>query len=234
VTPPFPPGGRAIVIGATGGIGGALIEALQQSGDFVEVAGLSRSSLHPIDICASDSVKAAAARLSEGAPIRLVIVATGVLKDEQTAPEKSWREIDAESFARSFAVNTIGPALVLRDFIPLLAREGKSVFAALSARVGSIGDNRLGGWYAYRASKAALNQLIRTASVELARSRPDAVCVALHPGTVETSLSAPFLKSGLDLQTPDEAAARLLGVVQRLSAAQSGRFFDHLGQEIVW
>jgi NAD(P)-dependent dehydrogenase (short-subunit alcohol dehydrogenase family) len=123
---------------------------------------------------------------------------------------------------------------VLRDFLPLLAREGKSVFAALSARVGSIGDNRLGGWYAYRASKAALNQIIRTASVELARARPDAVCVALHPGTVATPLSTPFVKSGLDLQTPDQAAVRLLSVIQGLTAAQSGGFFDHMGREIVW
>jgi NAD(P)-dependent dehydrogenase (short-subunit alcohol dehydrogenase family) len=230
----FPPGGRAIVIGASGGIGAALVDALQRSGAFSEVVGLSRSGANAIDICDEASVKAAAARLIDGAPIRLLIVATGVLKDDKIAPEKSLREIDADALAHSFAVNTIGPALVLREFLPLLPRDGKSVFAALSARVGSIGDNRLGGWYAYRASKAALNQLIRTASIELARSRPEALCVALHPGTVATPLSAPFIKSGLDLQTPDQAATRILGVIEGLSAAQSGGFFDHIGQEIVW
>jgi NAD(P)-dependent dehydrogenase (short-subunit alcohol dehydrogenase family) len=234
VTTSFPPGGRAIVIGASGGIGAALVGALQASGAFSEVVGLSRSSANSIDICDEASVKAAAARLSDGAPIRLVIVATGVLKDDKIAPEKSLREIDADALAHSFAVNTIGPALALREFLPLLPRDGKAVFAALSARVGSIGDNRLGGWYAYRASKAALNQLIRTASVELARSRPEALCVALHPGTVATPLSAPFIKSGLDLQTPDQAATRILGVIEGMSAAQSGGFFDHMGQEIIW
>ncbi len=230
----FPPDGRAIVIGATGGVGGALVNALHESGAFAEVIGLSRSGANPIDISDDSSVKGAAARLSDGPPIRLVIVATGVLKDGKIAPEKSLREIDADALAHSFAVNTIGPALLLRDFLPLLPRDGKAVFAALSARVGSIGDNRLGGWYAYRASKAALNQLIRSASIELARSRPEALCVALHPGTVATPLSAPFVKSGLDLQTADQAASRILGVIEGLSAAQSGGFFDHMGQEIIW
>jgi NAD(P)-dependent dehydrogenase (short-subunit alcohol dehydrogenase family) len=116
----------------------------------------------------------------------------------------------------------------------LLAREGRSVFASLSARVGSIGDNRLGGWYSYRASKAALNQLVRTASIELRRTRPEALCVAIHPGTVATGLSAGFVKEGLDVQTPELAAQRILDVLGSLDATQSGQFFDHRGSPVPW
>jgi NAD(P)-dependent dehydrogenase (short-subunit alcohol dehydrogenase family) len=136
--------------------------------------------------------------------------------------------------ARAFALNAIGPALIMKHMLPLLPRTGKAVFATLSARVASIGDNRLGGWYSYRASKAALNQLVRTAAVELARRAPNAICVALHPGTVATSLSAPFSKDGLDIQTVDVSAARLLDVIDGLSPDQTGGFFDHLGAPIPW
>ena len=122
----------------------------------------------------------------------------------------------------------------MKHALPALAPQGKAVFATLSARVGSIGDNHLGGWYGYRASKAALNQLVRTAAIELKRRRPAGLCVALHPGTVSTALSSPFSKDGLEVQTPQTSAARLLGVIDDLSADQSGFFFDHLGVAIPW
>ena len=124
-------------------------------------------------------------------------------------------------------MNAIGPALMMKHFLPQLSRSGKSVFATLSAKVGSIGDNRLGGWYSYRASKAALNQLVRTAAIELSRSRPEAICVALHPGTVATPLSAPFAKAGLDVQTPTEAATAILSSIDGLTPLQTGGFFDN-------
>jgi hypothetical protein len=136
--------------------------------------------------------------------------------------------------ARAFALNAIGPALIMKHMLPLLPRTGKAVFATLSARVASIGDNRLGGWYSYRASKAALNQLVRTAAVELARRSPNTICIALHPGTVETGLSTPFQKGGLEVQSPETAALRMLKVIDGLGPDQSGAFLDHLGLAIPW
>lgn len=162
------------------------------------------------------------------------MVATGFLHDEAQRPEKSWRELDHAQMARSFALNVIGPALIMKHLLPLLPRQGKSVFATLSARVGSIGDNRAGGWYSYRASKAALNQLLRSAAIELRRRRPEAICVALHPGTANTLLSKPFSKGDLDVQSPDLAAQRLLAVVARLGPGHSGGFFDHRGDPVPW
>ena len=132
----------------------------------------------------------------------------------------------------TFAGN--GPALLMKHFLPLLPRAGRCVFATLSARVGSIGDNRLGGWYSYRSSKAALNQIVRTAAIELRRTRPDALCVAMHPGTVATPLSARFAKPGLEVQSPDTAAMRILTVLNMLTPQSSGDFFDQRGQPIIW
>ena len=156
------------------------------------------------------------------------------MHDGELQPEKSWRHIDPVQMQKVFALNTVGPALLLKHFLPLLPREGKSVFAALSARVGSIGDNRLGGWYSYRASKAALNQLLHTAAVELNRRQPQAICVSLHPGTVDTQLTKPFAKADLEVQTPDVAAERLLAVIDSLHASNSGGFFDHHGERVPW
>ncbi len=227
----FPDGGSAVIIGSSGGIGAAFMPLLCADPKFESVIGLSRSSNNALDITDENSIAQAAARLTD-LDVRLVIIATGLLQGQGISPEKSWRDLDAAALERSFAINVIGPALLLKHFLPKLPRSGKSVCALLSARVGSIEDNKLGGWYGYRASKAALNQIMRTASVELARSRPEAVCVALHPGTVATPLSAPFMKSGLDIQQPEEAASRLLSVIDGLSADQSGGFFDHLGNII--
>jgi NAD(P)-dependent dehydrogenase (short-subunit alcohol dehydrogenase family) len=166
--------------------------------------------------------------------VRLVIDATGFLHGDGFEPEKSWRSLDAGHMAKAFAVNAIGPALLMKHFLPVLPRAGKSVFATLSAKVGSITDNRLGGWYSYRASKAALNQLVRTAAIELKRSRPEALCIAIHPGTADTNLSAPFLKAGLDVQTPTTAAAAILACLERLGPDASGGFFDRSGERLPW
>jgi NAD(P)-dependent dehydrogenase (short-subunit alcohol dehydrogenase family) len=180
------------------------------------------------------SLAAAAAFAASQGPLRLVIDATGFLHDDSRRPEKSWRELDPTHLAKAFALNAIGPALLMKHLLPLLPREGRSVFATLSARVGSIGDNRLGGWYSYRASKAALNQLMRTAAIELARRQPQAICVALHPGTVDTPLSSPFSRSDLEIQAPDVAAERLLQVIAGLGPQDSGGFFDQRGQTVPW
>jgi NAD(P)-dependent dehydrogenase (short-subunit alcohol dehydrogenase family) len=161
-------------------------------------------------------------------------VATGFLHNAETRPERSLRDLSPEHMAKAFAVNAIGPALLLKHFVPLLPRTGKAVFAVLSARVGSIGDNRLGGWHSYRASKAALNQIVRTASIELARARPEAICVALHPGTVDTALSTPFAKRGLDVRAPGDAARQLVDVIAALTPRNNGAFLDYRGRELAW
>ncbi|MEI8154202.1 MAG: SDR family NAD(P)-dependent oxidoreductase [Hyphomicrobiales bacterium] len=231
----FPPGGLAVVVGASGGIGQALLDRLAEHCRFARVLGLGRGSLPPLDLTLEESIAGAARHIRAlELDVRLVIDATGFLHADGIAPEKSWRDLEAEHMAQAFAVNAIGPALLMKHFLPLLPRTGKSVFATLSARVGSIGDNRLGGWYSYRASKAALNQIVRTAALELTRSKPHAICVALHPGTVATRLSAPFAKAGLDTQTPLEAADRLLEVIGRLNSAISGGFFDQNGVTVPW
>ena len=164
----------------------------------------------------------------------LIVNATGLLHEGALQPEKSWLQLDVAHMTSAFAVNAIGPALLMKHFLPLLPRDGKSMFATLSAKVGSIEDNRLGGWYSYRASKAALNQFVRTAAVELKRRLPMAVCVALHPGTVDTRLSKPFSKAGLVVQSAGAAAERLLAVMNGLTEADSGGFFDYRGERVPW
>jgi NAD(P)-dependent dehydrogenase (short-subunit alcohol dehydrogenase family) len=234
-TQAMPDGGLALVFGASGGIGSALAASLRADPRFAGVVALSRAGSPPFDLLDETSIAAAATHVAGiGLDIRLLIIATGVLAGEGCHAEKSWRQLDAQALARSYAVNAIGPALLIKYFMPLLPRSGRCVFAALSARVGSIGDNRLGGWYGYRAAKAALNQILRSAAVELKRSRPEAICVALHPGTVDTDLTAAFAKHGLDVQTPDAAAARIINVTNHLVAADSGGFFDQHGRVIPW
>ncbi|PVB60926.1 SDR family NAD(P)-dependent oxidoreductase [Labrenzia sp. 011] len=225
----------AVVVGAGGGIGAALVQALSREGGFDEVVGLGRASDPPLDLLDEETVEACANRLrARGDACRLILDATGVLSVEGSRPEKSLRELDPAAMARNFAINAIGPALLMKHFLPLLPPTERCVFATLSARVGSIGDNRLGGWYSYRASKAALNQLVRTASVELRRRAPEAICVALHPGTVHTSLSDGFAKTGLDVQSAELAASRLVSLAGRLTPEQSGGFYDQFGKTIPW
>lgn len=215
---------RAVVIGAGGGIGRALVDALVEEEN--DVVALTRADLDLID---EASIAAAAATV---AAADMVIVATGLLHDAEHGPEKALRDLDPAWLARQYAVNAIGPALVAKHFLPILPRAGRSVFAALSARVGSISDNRLGGWYGYRASKAALNQLIRTLAVEDKRRNDRGIVVALHPGTVDTKLSQPFQQSGRDLFRPDRAAVQLLDVLDALRPTDSGRLFAWDGAEI--
>lgn len=230
----FPEKGVAVIFGSGGGIGSALLEALRSHGRFAHVVGFSRRTVPSIDLMNERSLEHAASHAAEKGELRLVIDATGFLHDDRQRPEKSWRQLDADKLARSFALNAIGPALIMKHILPLLPRSGKAVFATLSARVGSIGDNRLGGWYAYRASKAALNQLVRTSAVELARQSPEAICVALHPGTVATSLSAPFTATGLTVHEPSEAARYLLTVIDKLTLEANGGFFDWRGAPVPW
>lgn len=226
--------GIAAVFGSSGGIGTAILKTLNSSGYFKNVFGFSRVSSYSIDLTDETSLKRAVDVCTDGGEIRLVIDATGFFHSEGQGPEKTWRELNVDQLTRAFAVNAIGPALLMKHVLPHLPRSGKAVFATLSARVGSIGDNHLGGWYAYRASKAALNQIVRTAAIELARRAPESICVALHPGTVATSLSAPFNKQGLDLHTPSEAAQHLLTVIERLASTDNGGFFDWRGTQVPW
>ena len=229
---------RAVVIGASGGIGAAVCADLRARG--AEVVPLSRSR-EGLDV--TDEVSVARVLGAVSGEMDLVFVATGALDLDlgsarvgggaRVGPEKALRALSAEAMAASFAVNTIGPALVLKHSLRLMPRGRRAVFACLSARVGSIGDNRLGGWYSYRTAKAALNQMVRTASVEVARTHPQAVLCALHPGTVETGLTAPHA-GGHPKVTPAVSAAHLLGVIDGLSPADSGGFFDWAGAVVPW
>ena len=231
---------RAIVIGSSGGIGTALVSSLVKQGS--DVTALSRAGLSngvpartgPIDIQSEESIERAASAAAPHGPYDLIIVATGILHGDQLAPEKSYRQLSAEVFQLYFAVNATGPALVAKHFLPLLARECPAVFAVLSARVGSISDNRLGGWYGYRASKAALNMIVKTLAIELARTRPEALCVALHPGTVDTALSAPFQRGVPPHRLSDAttSADRLLAVLAGLDSSASGACFAWDGSVI--
>jgi NAD(P)-dependent dehydrogenase (short-subunit alcohol dehydrogenase family) len=223
----------AVIAGASGGIGAALADALEARGTHARIVRLSRRSEPELDVCDEASIARTAAWLeAEGMRPRLVIDATGFLHDDTFRPERALREIDPAHMAKAFAVNATGPALLMKHLLPLLPRQGRSVFATLSARVGSIGDNRLGGWHAYRASKAALNQLVRGAAIELARKRREAICVALHPGTVDTPLSQPFARAGLEVRAPEVAAEEILDVIDGLKPADSGGFLDHKGEKV--
>jgi NAD(P)-dependent dehydrogenase (short-subunit alcohol dehydrogenase family) len=219
-----------VVVGASGGIGGALALALESRGEAVH--RLSRRD-GGLDLLAEESIADAAAAVPFEQIDRL-IVATGMLHEEGHGPERSLRQLEGGRLLQSFAVNAVGPALLLRHLAPRLRRDGRSLAAFLSARVGSIADNRLGGWYGYRASKAALNQLVRTAAIEIARSRPEAVVVTLHPGTVDTGMSRPFQSNVPEgqLVSPRRSAAHLLAVMDRLTPADSGGFFDWAGEAI--
>lgn len=219
---------RAMVIGSSGGIGGALVAALAARG--YSVTPLSRRD-DGIDLTVEASIAAALAPLTAG--FDLIIIATGALEIAGQGPEKSLRSLDAPKMVAQFALNAAGPMLVLKHALRLMPRDRRTVFAALSARVGSIGDNRLGGWYSYRAAKAALNQFIHTAAVEVARTHPQAILASLHPGTVETALG-PAYRAGHLTVTPQTAAENLLGVIDTLTPDHSGGFFDWQGQVIPW
>jgi NAD(P)-dependent dehydrogenase (short-subunit alcohol dehydrogenase family) len=233
------------IFGASGGLGRAFVDLLACSAKVAHIAAFSRSQpdfsdpkIHwtSVELEREETIAKAADESSRTAgPYHLLLVATGILHEAgRLEPEKSWRALDAGSLETAFAVNSTGPALVAKHFLPLLARDRKAAFAALSARVGSIEDNDLGGWYAYRASKAALNMMIKTLSIELARRNPSAICVALHPGTVDTALSKPFQSSVPNgkLFSPKLAATNLLGVLDSTTVEDTGRLLAWDGARI--
>lgn len=229
----LPTGYRALILGATGAIGGALAAQLAADPRCAQVVALGRHSAPAIDFDAPDTIAAAADALRQQGPWHLIVVATGMLSGPTGGPEKRLADLNATHLAASFATNAIGPALVLTHFAPQLAKGARSLLAVLSARVGSIGDNRLGGWYSYRASKAALNMLLKTASIEMARTHPQAVLAALHPGTVDSALSAPF--RGAQISRPPATAAQdLLAVLDGLQPQDSGGFWAYDGQRLPW
>jgi NAD(P)-dependent dehydrogenase (short-subunit alcohol dehydrogenase family) len=228
----------ALVIGAGGGLGAALVQQLSADAEH-QVVALGRNTQPAIDYSDEASLQRAAEWVAEQCAaqhvdLRLLLVASGFLHGESGQPERSWSHLDADYLTHVFRINTIGPALVMKHFLPLLPKQGRCVAGFVSAKVGSIGDNALGGWYGYRASKAALNQLVKTASIELARRNAQAICVALHPGTVDTTLSQPFAKTGLTVRPAAEAANDLLAVLAGLLPAQSGTLVDYRGQTLPW
>jgi NAD(P)-dependent dehydrogenase (short-subunit alcohol dehydrogenase family) len=239
----FGPNMRIAIIGASGGIGRALVDHLSAHNQAAQIFTLSRSGQsHPspkvfnltFDFTDEASITAAAEAMREAGSFDLILVATGLLQGQGISPEKNMRAMSYDGFAQSFLINTAGPAMTAKHMLPLLHRDRKTVFAALSARVGSISDNRLGGWYAYRASKAALNMVIKTLAIEYGRRFKQAAIIGLHPGTVDTSLSKPFQSNVPEgkLFTPDQSAAYLLNVVNTIEAADSGYLFDWDGRKV--
>jgi len=232
------------VVGASGGIGSAVLQLLSEDARVGRIHAFSRSGGLPqlpkvraarIDIEDEASIAAAAAASAGDAPLDLVFVASGMLwQGAQLRPEKSMREITPEGLAKLFAVNAAGPTLVAKHFLPSLRKDSKTVFAALSARVGSINDNRLGGWYSYRASKAALNMLLKTLAIEHARQWPESIVAGLHPGTVDTDLSEPFTSRtpSKQLFSPERSASYLLKVIDGLVPEDSGHTFAWDGSRI--
>jgi len=230
----LPAGFRAMVFGASGGIGAAVVRALAADERCAQLYAGSRREFAPplpkvttfrFDLSNESSIEAAVREASAAGPLHLVVIATGMLHTDQLQPEKTWRSISSEAMLRAFEINTVGPALIAKHVLGRLAAGDKAVLAVLSARVGSIGDNRLGGWHAYRASKAALNMLLRNFSIELAVRNKTAICVGLHPGTVDTPLSQPF-QANVDpkrLFSPEISAEYLLRVIDGLTPDRSGR-----------
>ena len=228
----LPLGYRALIVGSSGAIGAAMVQHLQADARCGAVLELSRSSQPRVDFDDEASVARAAEALRAHAPFHLIVNAAGLLHSELGLPEKRLAQLNYAQLTQTFRANTFSPALLLAHFTPLLARE-RAVLALLSAKVGSIGDNRLGGWYGYRASKAALNMLVKTAAIEVARQQPTAVLVTLHPGTVDSALSAPF--RGAEIGRPSAlASAEMLAVLDGLQPQDSGGFFSYTGEALPW
>ncbi len=226
----------AIIIGGTGSIGNAIGDEINALG-FNEVIKIGTKTSPPIDFNDENTIIKAVEFIKEkNKPISLLFDATGILHDKNNnfMPEKTLKNINIEFAKKNFLINAIGPSLLIKHFAPLLDNENKSVFATLSAKVGSISDNGYGGWYSYRASKAALNQLIKTASIEMKVKNKQSIFIALHPGTVKSSLSEPFQKSNLKIQEPKESAKNLIKIINEINQSMSGKFFNWDGSELPW
>lgn len=243
----FGDGMRVAVFGASGGIGRAFIEHLRHDPAVAHIYAVSRQpgmigvddpkvSAHGYDPRDESSLEQLAAVIKQDGPLTLGVSAIGLLHEAASGlePEKTWRHLAADQLAATYFVNAVVPMLIAKHMLPLLPRDQRAGYAALSARVGSISDNRIGGWYGYRAAKAALNQHLRCAAIELARRYDRAFCIGLHPGTVDTDLSRPFQKQVADnkLFTPAFSTGAMLQVIDRVSAEQSGRLFAYDGEEI--
>jgi NAD(P)-dependent dehydrogenase (short-subunit alcohol dehydrogenase family) len=223
---------RALVFGASGAIGQALLHTLQTDTRCAKVCGVSRHSTPGFDLLSESSMATCVQALASQGPFHLVLDATGALTLNGRGPEKRLDELDAQHLMNALQLNAVGPSLLLKHFAPLLASGQRVIWGKLSARVGSIEDNRKGGWYGYRTAKAALNMLLQTATIELSRRRPLLVVAALQPGTVQSALSQPFV--GQDALHPDDAAARLLSVLDAMQPTGRAQFVDHQGHHIPW
>lgn len=219
---------NALIIGASGGIGAALCAVLKASG--TAVTELSRS-VDGLDVTDETSVDRVLGALDQ--TYDLVIVTTGALEIDGAKPEKSLKQLSANAMMDQFALSAVGPAMILRHAARLLDRKSPAHIAVLSARVGSIGDNTLGGWYSYRAAKAAVNQIVHTSAIELARTHKSLACVALHPGTVQTAFTEKYVARHASVPAP-EAAENLLGVLGALDSSHTGQFFDWAGERVPW
>ncbi|HBX37513.1 MAG TPA: short-chain dehydrogenase [Pseudohongiella sp.] len=231
------------IFGANGTIGSEFTRALSSHYPEATIHAFSRRpqdsaaqniTTHQLDYLDEAALKNAAKEVSEQAPLDLVIVATGILHTDEIMPEKSLRDLSADKFMQLYQANTIVPALIAKYFVPILNKQQTVLFAALSARVGSISDNHLGGWYSYRASKAALNMIIRNVAIETRRTNKNAIVCALHPGTVDSALSEPFQKNVPEdkLFTAEFSVSQLLQVIDKLSTDDSGKVFAWDGSEI--
>ena len=223
-----------VVIGSSGSIGSALIQELTNQG-FQNIIGFSRLSNPSLDLLNEQSIAQYAEFVkNKNIPVSLVFDATGLLYDDNHMPEKTYKNIDLSFMKKNFEINVMGPALIMKYFLPLLDCDEKSIFASISAKVGSISDNRYGGWYSYRASKAALNQIVKTASIEMKMKNKNAICLFIHPGTVESKLSKPFQKNDLKIQSPQESALHIYKILMTSSAKDTGCFYNWDGKKIEW
>ena len=224
---------KALVIGASGAIGSAFVQAFQADPHCLDVQAVSRSDGSGFDLFDPKSIEKQALICSALGPYQVIVDATGALTIEGTGPEKSLSQLDSSALMRNFEINAIGPVMALRHFAPLLA-SGPCIYAKLSARVGSISDNQKGGWYGYRASKAALNMLLQTAAIELQRKNPQLRVVALQPGTVKSALSKPFAGNVSHLLEPHDSVAGMLAALKGLSPKSGAHFVDYRGEGIAW
>ena len=226
---------RALVIGSSGTIGSAFLELLENHPSCETAYCIHRNSVAPvapIDYEDLSTIEAAAKALVDKGPFQLIINTIGVLHSAHWMPEKKLEDLHAEQLQMLMQVNAIGTSLTIRHCSKLLDPAG-SVMATLSAKVGSIEDNRLGGWYSYRASKAALNMLIKTAAIEFGRTKPNTALVALHPGTVNSRLSKPFKGEQIGRPSAD-AASDMLQVLLSLNKEDSGTFISYAGERLPW